>query len=136
MSKYLNLLHRKMIFLPQFFRDDHVYDKRQTPDTMSRLNLTISQLAKARTAEMEGLERGSFSPSLFYDVHRKVVLPGFTLGHQIHNLVKLLQFQFQFRSHANHFVNFALFSLSFSFSQFLYYSSCFLPSMLLVATTI
>lgn len=23
------------------FRDDHVYDKRQTPDTTSRLNLTI-----------------------------------------------------------------------------------------------
>ena len=46
------------------FRDDHVYDKRQTPDTMSRMNLTISQLAKARTAEREGLERGSFSPPL------------------------------------------------------------------------
>lgn len=44
------------------FRDDHVYDKRQTPDTMSRLNL---QLAKARTAEREGLERGSLSPPLF-----------------------------------------------------------------------
>ena len=47
------------------FRDDHVYDKRQTPDTMSRLNLTISQLAKERTFEREGLERGSFGPPLF-----------------------------------------------------------------------
>ena len=47
------------------FRDDHVYDKRQIPDTMFRLNLTISQLAKARTAEREGLEMGSFSPPLF-----------------------------------------------------------------------
>ena len=58
------------------------------------------------------------------------------MGHQIHNLLKLLLFQFQFRSHANHFVNFALFSLFFSFSQFLYDSSCFLPSVLLVAITI
>ena len=96
----------------------------------------MSQLAKARTAEREGLERGSFSPPLFLDGHKKVVLPGFILGHQIHNLLKLLLFQFQFRSHANHFVNFALFSLFFSFSQFLYDSSCFLPSVLLVAITI
>ena len=44
------------------FRDDQVYDKRQTPDTMSTLKL---QLAKARSAEREGLERRSLSPPLF-----------------------------------------------------------------------
>ena len=42
------LLHRKSYLLATVFhvesftfRDDHVYDKRQTPDTTSRLNLTI-----------------------------------------------------------------------------------------------
>ena len=42
------LLHRKSYLLATVFhvesftfRDDHVYDKLQTPDTASRLNLTI-----------------------------------------------------------------------------------------------
>lgn len=48
------------------FRDDHVYDKRQTPDTKVQTEFdNISQLAKARTAEREGLERGSFRPPVF-----------------------------------------------------------------------
>lgn len=48
------------------------------PDTMSRLNLTISQLAKARTAEREGLggEAGR---------GWEVLLPGYILGHQIYS---------------------------------------------------
>ena len=47
------------------FRENYVYDKRQTPDTMSRLNLTISQLTKARTAERGGLEGEALSLPFF-----------------------------------------------------------------------